>query len=62
VSGSTFLFIDDERTLVDLNNQMLEAIGYKVVAKMDPIDKKPIKKDIFAEPVCILSEKNKERR
>jgi len=56
------LFIDDERTLVDLNNQMLEAIGYKVVAKMDPIDKKPIKKDIFAEPVCILSEKNKERR
>ena len=53
------MFIDDERTLVDLNNQMLEAIGYKVVAKMDPIDKKPIKKGIFAEPVCILPEKTK---
>jgi hypothetical protein len=62
VSGSAFLFIDDERTLVDLNNQMLEAIGYKVVAKMDPIDKKPIKKGIFAKRVCILPEKNKERR
>jgi len=50
------------RSLVDLNKQMLEAIGYKVVAKMDPIDKKPIKKGIFAEPVHILLVKSKERR
>jgi hypothetical protein len=56
------LFIDDEQALVDLNKQMLEAIGYKVVTKMDPIDKKPIKKGIFAEPVHILLVKNKERR
>ena len=47
---------------IDLNKQMLEAIGYKVVAKMDTIDKKPIKKCIFAEPVRAVLEKNKERR
>jgi hypothetical protein len=33
-----------------------------MVAKTDPIDKKPIKKGIFAEPVRILLGKNKERR
>ena len=56
------MFIDDEQALVNLNKQMLEAIGYKVVAKMDPIDKKPIKKGIFAETVRAVLEKNKERR
>jgi hypothetical protein len=53
------LFIDDEQALVDLNKQMLEAIGYKVVAKMDPIDKKPIKKGIFAETVRAVLKKTK---
>jgi hypothetical protein len=44
---------------IDLNKQMLEAIGYKVVAKMDTIDKKPIKKCIFAEPARVVLEKTK---
>ena len=34
--GETILFIDDEKMLVDLNREMLEELGYRVVAETDP--------------------------
>ncbi len=34
--GETILFIDDEMMMVDLNRELLEALGYKVIAETNP--------------------------
>jgi PAS domain S-box-containing protein len=35
--GETILFIDDEEMVVNLSRELLEEIGYKVVAETDPV-------------------------
>ncbi len=35
-NGERILFIDDEQVLVDLGRELLESLGYKVVAESDP--------------------------
>jgi PAS domain S-box-containing protein len=35
--GGTILFVDDEQMVVDLGRELLESIGYKVVAETDPV-------------------------
>jgi two-component system cell cycle sensor histidine kinase/response regulator CckA len=35
--GETILFVDDEQMLVDLNRNVLESLGYRVVTETDPI-------------------------
>ncbi|MDQ5985926.1 MAG: Sensor histidine kinase RcsC [Syntrophus sp. SKADARSKE-3] len=35
--GETILFIDDEKMVVDLSKELLEGLGYRVVAETDPV-------------------------
>jgi CheY-like chemotaxis protein len=35
--GETILFIDDEKMVVDLSRELLEGLGYRVVAETDPV-------------------------
>jgi two-component system, cell cycle sensor histidine kinase and response regulator CckA len=35
--GETILFVDDEKIVVDLNKQLLEGLGYRVMAETDPV-------------------------
>jgi CheY-like chemotaxis protein len=35
--GGTILLVDDEQMVVDLGRELLEGLGYKVVAETDPV-------------------------
>ncbi len=35
--GETILFVDDEKMVVELNRELLEALGYRVVTETDPV-------------------------
>jgi CheY-like chemotaxis protein len=35
--GEMILFVDDEQMVVDMNRELLEELGYRVVAETDPI-------------------------
>ena len=37
-NGEIILFIDDEQMLVNINKELLEDMGYKVVAETDPVE------------------------
>ncbi len=43
--GETILFVDDEQMIVDLNREVLENLGYRVVTETDPVKAIQVFKD-----------------